>query len=822
MIGAVLRPLRRDPLYVSSGILALAVGLAAAILAFLYVRDELSFDNFLPGHDRIAVLVAELNTPGQSRIATDDSPGMLAAILKAELPSVAGVGRLAYDNVSVRHGDILAREDAVWVDPGFFDLLKLPRLAGDPGLAVQAPDGVVLTQSLARKYFPASRAVGSSLQIGAQVMQVRAVIKDVPANSHLAQLGVFLSGRSATSPLTRASTNGFYNMVVDLTPPVQIRYVRERTYVRLAPGFGVDAANRALARLGRAHAWQLHLPDHVQARFELVPLSGLHTYPFKGANIGASDLHADVASLADMAVLGALTLLLAATNFVNLATARAANRAREVGVRKASGASQAALVRLFLGEAFIQVLVATILAVSIVELALPSLNAFLMKDMRFDYGRDPWVAAALLSTVGLLTVLAGAYPAVVLASYRPAQSIRGGGTPGGGSAMVRHGLVAFQFCVLLVLLLGAAVVWAQARYATTEGLRLDKDGVLVVHVSPCRGPFADEVHRLPGVLNSGCGAKAMLGLDDLNPLIADALIRAPGHPTTMVALGLSGYGLFQTLGIAPIAGRLFLASHKAADELPPVRGPRRGSTILNESAVRRLGLARASDAVGRVMEVPLPQGGADHWTVIGVVPDFTLDLKSAPVKPTAYIIDAGYPLPQVLAVRLDGRRTPETLAAIGRLWNATGHAGAPHIQFLDDYVQRLYLATTRQAVLLSALCLIAALLACLGLLALSAYTAQRRTKEIGVRKAMGAAAGDIVALLLLQFSRPVGLGILIGAPIAYLAARRWLEGFSYHIALRPWLFAAAALAAIVIGLGAGLFHALAVARGRPADALRYE
>ena len=823
-LHAALRSLRRDPLYVASGILALAIGLAAAIFATLYVRDELSFDRFIPGHDRIAVLVSDVSTPGQADITTDSSAGALAAMLKAEVPGLGGASRLAYDNVSVRQGDVEARESAAWVDPDFFDVLRLPRLAGDPSLAMHAPDGAVLSRSLADKYFPHGKALGASIQIdGGRTAQVMAVIQDIPAASHLAGLGLFLPARSPLSPLSRQQPGLFFNAVVDLKPQPQVRFIRERTYVRLAPGFSLGGVGKALAMFARKHARQTAPVPGARVRFSLAPLTQLHTYPFKGANIGASDLHTDLASLADLGVLGALILLLAVTHFVNLATARGRAGRREVGVRKAAGASQVDLVLLFLGETLVQALIAMALAVSIIELSLPWLNAFLIKDLAFPYWRDPAIAAALLGMVLGLTLLAGAYPAFVLAAFRPAQALRGAGAAEGGSARVRHGLVAFQFAVLLVLLLGAAVVWAQARFATTEGLRMDKDGVLVVHATPCRGAFAEEVHRLAGVKNSGCGQRAMLGLDDFDPVVTDAALRLHGHPTATVALGMADFGLFQTLGVAPVAGRLFQDSHRATDELPPYHGQaRRAGTILNESAARGLGFAHPAEVVGRVVEAPRPVGSPDQWTVVGVVPDFTLDLRSAAVKPTAYIIDPGYPFEQVLAIRLDGRRIPETLAAIDRLWAQTGHAGAPRRQFLDDYVQRLYVVTTRQAILVSALCVIATALACAGLLALSAYTAQRRTKEIGVRKAMGASASDIVRLLLIQFSRPVGLGILAGSPIAYLAARHWLEGFTYHIALQPWLFAAAAAVALVIGLGAGAFHALAVARARPVDALRYE
>jgi putative ABC transport system permease protein len=818
---SALRVLRRDPVYTISGIVALAIGLAAAIFAALYVQDELSYDRFIPGHDRIAVIATDLSAPGQAHMSMDYSPGLLAATVRDEAPGVVETARLAYDNVSVRRGEIEAREPAAWVDPGFFHLVRLPGIEGDPVTALASPDGAVITQGLARKYFGSDHVLSAAIQIdGGQWFQVRAVISDVPADSHLAGLGLFLSGRSAVSPLTRQDAKGFYNAVVDLKPQPKVRFIRERTYVRLAPAARLDTVNQRMARLSVANPQRLLLPAESKVRFSLVPLDRLHTYPFEGANLGAGDLHTDPASLADLGMLGLLILLLAAANFVNLATARSAGRAREVGVRKAAGATQWELMRQFLGETLVQVSIAAILAVSVLELSLPSLNALLMKDLRLDW-RDPALIVSLLGAVTVLTALAGAYPALVLASFRPAQSLRGSGVLGGGSRAVRHGLVAFQFAVLMVLLLGATVVWLQAGFATTEGLRLDKDGVLVVHATPCRGLFEDQVRRLPGVRSAGCASQAMLGIEDFNPLVTDADIVMPGRKAR-VALGMADFDIFRTLGVRPLTGREFLSSRRATDEMTGRPGGRRGSVVLNETAMRRMGFSAPKDIVGRWVQAPVPGGARDDWAVIGVVPDFTLDLRSAAVKPTAYIMDLSYPMEQVLAVRLEGRRTPETLGSIDRLWKATGHAGAPRRQFLDDYIQRLYVVTVRQAALMSALCAVATLLACAGLLALSSYTAQRRTKEIGVRKAMGATAGDIVRILLMQFSRPIGLGVLVGAPLAYAAARRWLEGFTYHISLQPWMFVLAGAAALTVGLGAGLFHAVAVARARPSLALRYE
>jgi putative ABC transport system permease protein len=462
-----------------------------------------------------------------------------------------------------------------------------------------------------------------------------------------------------------------------------------------------------------------------------------------------------------------------------------------------------------------------VLAVALVETLLPALNAFLMRGMTLPYWREPALLAGLTAAALGVGLLAGAYPALVLSSFRPATVLKGGPIEAGGSGLVRQGLVVVQFVVLIVLILAVAVVWGQTRYAMSEGLRLDKDQVVVVHATPCRGAFLTEVSRTPGVKAAACSSRGMLGLDDFDPAKFVMEAQTPGGPVAHTDMGLVDFGLFELYGVQPVAGRLF-AGGAPGDELPrqPKQGVQRGSIILNETAVRKMGLASAQAAIDqRIVVGP----GYGDFVVVGVVPDFTLDLLNAPVRPTVYMVDfANYPADQVLSIKLDGARAPETLRAIDRLWKATGRAGPIRRQFLDDYVQRLYVGTVRQAFLVSVLCGLALFLAGLGLLGLAAFTAERRTKEIGVRKAMGASTRDILTLLIWQFTRPVLVAWLIAWPIGWWAMSRWLDGFAYRIALSPWMFVGAGLAALAIAWVTVGGHAWGIARRKPVAALRYE
>ncbi len=828
ILAGALRNLARNRLYVAISVAGLALGLSAVILTALYVRDELSFDRFIPGPGQAYVVTSGLTMPNQSPIAMDYAPSKVAAWLKLQFPGLT-VARLAYAQASVRQGAIEAREDVAWVDPGFFDILPLPTVAGDLRHAMASPDSVVVTRAVARKYFGRDDPVGQVLTFDrVHPLRVAAVIQDLPPETHLTQQ-IFASGQASFSVLSRlfqTRGTGFTSQIITPHPGQEpaflTEYVRIRVYLRAPDSRTAGEVGDALGAYGPQHLRELRdLPPGSAVSFGLVPLTALHLQAFRGVNLGAGIPRGSPAVLQALAVIGALVLGLAVVNFVNLTTARSARRAVEVGVRKTSGAGQGQLVLQFLGEALIHVLAATVIAVAVVELALPALNALLLRRMSFPYWREPVVLAALFAGALVLTILAGAYPAFVLSSFRPAGVLKGGQVQAAGSGPVRQVLVVFQFTVLIGLIVAVAVIWRQTRYAMDEGLKLDKDQVLVVFTTPCRGAFEDEVRRLPGVRAAACSSQSMLGLDGFDPtkFVMDA--RTAGGPMVQTDLGLVDFGLFELYGVRPLAGRLLDRRHPG-DSLPLQNFPvlQHGPIVINVAAARRLGFTDPAKALdSRVSVGP----GYGDFTVAGVVPDFTLDLLNAEVKPTVYMVDfLNYPADQVMSIKLEGRRVPETLGAIDSLWKRTGQPGAIRRQFLDDYVQQIYLGTVRQGYLVTALSVAALFLACFGLLGLAAYTTERRTKEIGVRKAMGAGTMDVMRLLLWRFTLPVLWASLIAWPLSWWAMQRWLNGFAYRVDLPPWLFLASTAAALVIAWATVSTHAWLVARARPVTALRYE
>ena len=815
-LAAAMRNLARNRLYAGVTIAGLAIGMAAAMLIGLFVRDEYSYDRFVPGASQVYRVSETILLATSSPIQSDLTPMALARPLKADFPQIQYVARLApaYFPPTVRHGDVTAAEQNLfWGDPDFFRVMPLPALAGDLATALDAPDSVVITRAIARKYFGRDAPVGDTLLVDRQPMRVTAVLKDLPSNTHLTA-EIIASARSPQSTISQYEPiNGPVDNVLS-------------TYFRLRPGASIASLEPGLKGfMDRRLPVEGENQGPVRRILHMVPLRHIHLRPSSQGAFGAKPA-ADPAIIGAIAGVGGLIVLVAAINFVTLMTARATRRAVEVGVRKAAGATRRDLIVQFMGEAFLYVLTATVLATALAELLMPAFNAFLQRKIAFDYLHDPLLAGAIFAGLLLTTVLAGAYPAFVLSGFRPSAVLKGGPIQGVGGARVREILVVVQFAVLVGLVLVAITISRQTLFGLNEGLRLNKDQVLLVFSQPCSEPMRDQVRNLPGVKSAACASTSALNLTNNHDLMTRS-----GRQVDITHAPVD-FGFFELFGIKPLAGRLFDRARPAdgAPETPDANPP----VVINEAAVRKLGFASPAAAIGATItwhgEWDSTKRGAGHSVppakpsqVIGVVPDFTLGSVRQPIDPTLYAIGRNVPPNSVaLAVKLDGRRVPETLAAIDTLWKRVGH-GAPMLRvFVDLFTMRLYLDTIIQGATIAIAALIALSIAALGLFALSAYTTERRTKEIGIRKAMGASSAEILRLLVWQFTKPVLWANLIAWPASWLIMSWWLKGFAYHVDLAAWTFAAAAAGALVIAWGTVFVHALHVARAKPVGSLRYE
>jgi putative ABC transport system permease protein len=826
-LSAALGNLGRNWLYAGVTVLGLAVSFAATILIGLYVGDEYTFERFIPDNPRIYRFESDIVLPGHAPQPSVFTNGRSAGFLKLDFPEVQEAARLAFSRSEIKVGDIASTAPVVWTDPGFFGVMAYPALAGDPQAALESPDGVVLTRPAARRLFGSDAPIGRVLMVNPALdfvhglpadesraltsfhpMRVMAVLGDIPSNTHL-NGEIFLSGRAPFSALALDDRHA---------PPGATNVL---TYLKLRPGvFPAALATRIRLFGDRRYPGPGGAPS--VRHFRLLPLRDIH---FADAGLGPSGIlrpSADRKVDAGIAGVGVLVVVIAGLNFVALATARGARRALEVGVRKALGASRRDLVLQFMGEALLQVAVAMLIAVALADVALGPVNAFLQRSLRFDYFANPVLVAAIIGGALSTAVLAGAYPALALSAFCPAAALKGAvGQP--GRAKVQQLLVVGQFAILIGLVVMTATVYRQTLYALRGSLRMDVSQVMWM-ATPCRSAFQTEVAALPGVKAAACASRNVFQMG----MWRTAAVM-PDRSTRDIAQSAVDAGYFELQGIRPLAGRLFsrdLAEDMVLERTGPA-APVQPTVVLNESGARALGFARPGDAVGKTVNwarfVDLPNAPPVQprpSRIVGVVPDF--NFASIRVRNPDQIYYVSPQETSLLVVKLDGRALPETLDAIRRLWLRTGHDRPIGFVFEDRMIQELYGDVVVQGVVIAVCAGLAITIAAIGLFALAAFTTERRTKEIGVRKAMGAGTVDIVRLLLWQFARPVLWANLIAWPAAFWAMDRWLSGFAYRVDLPAWLFLAASAAGVLIAWMTVSAHTVLVASAKPAGALRYE
>ena len=782
---AYARNLQATRLVSAISVAGLAFGLAGALMLALVARDAFGFNSFVPDHERTYLGLSILSWPGMAPVVNDTNNSRVAGLIRANLPDVEAVGRLHEAKVVLRRNGETTHTNVYWADPEIFDVLRLRVIAGRPKAALSSADGLVMTESEAIRLFGRANALGSVIEVDGTPMVLRAVVADLPARMTDLETDIFASGKSAKAA---------FSWGVDAPGSFTIG---TRTYLRLRQGVSPAAVERRLAPL----VYGL-LPAAMQGPYaaRLVPIDAIALHP--GLHPGARE-RLQVGSL-----VAAFILFIAVANYVNLSIALSARRWREIGVRAACGATRGQLARQVLAEAVATVLIAALLGAALVELTLPSLNALFQTQAKFDYLTHPILLLWLVAGGVTLGCVAGAYPALVLSSLSPAALLRDRGIRMKRRSVVTDLLVTIQFAILIGLMIALAVVYQQRRFAMTEALRFDVDQVLVVD-APCPTSFRQEVGKLPGVRGTSCAAPGLLAY----PTFFFAPIGNGHIPTDNIAMLPSGFALF---GIKPVAGNLSV--------LPPDGEEAIKRVVVNETAVRSYGLGSASAAIGKVIPFPSAQPGEyDHVRIVAVVPDFSLLSVETPIKPTIYLDQAPAPgWGGLVLIKLAGRDIPETLAAIDGLWRQTGQQQPIQRKFLSDHVEELYRDLERNSWIFALFSAVAALLSATGIAGMAIATAERRTKEIGIRKALGARTDQVLILLLARLSRPVLWANLIAWPCAWWMMRSWLNGFAYRVPLHLWLFPAAALVALAITLCSAGLQALNVASRRPIEALRYE
>ena len=819
------RGILQQRLYSLINIASLAVGLTCAIFVILFVRDELSYDRWIPDTQNLYRVELGVNVLGREQPPTAIIPYPMPVAMH-QIPGVTATTRLVPQTMTIASGDRQFRQDVDVVDPGFFKIIRLPLLKGEPGSVFRQPESVVLSQSAAKAYFGDADPMGRTVTVAAgncagratacQIpLRVTGVARDLPHNTQLTG-NAFIPTTSLANPIPESVRQSWISQ-------------EGFEYVRLAPGVAPAAVAAATAPIfdqdvtpeaSRIFGARVRGSQVFKAR--LTPFTQVH---LSSSQLESSSIMTPPGSwgtLYGVVTIGVLTLLVACFNFMNLTTARATLRAREIGLRKVLGAGRGQLIRQFLGEATLMAFLALVVAFALAEMLLPLFDGFLQRPIALRYSTDWQLVLLLVGVTAMTGLVSGSYPALVLSGLRPIAGLRAGEAGSHRSGRLRNALVVLQFSVSIGMGIAAGVVSRQVNYARALDLGFHHDHVLVIFNSLLdttlpgekQAAFVQALRANPGV--------AVVGLSEYVPFWRgqqSALIQLPSRPERFwINKAVIDPNYPAVYGIPLIAGRA-LSADRAMDRLNSIGfggDPRNEgrNVLINASAAKRLGFS-AREAVGKTL---LYNG--NHVSVVGVLADAKTQGARERVIPMVYMYIPGYPMN--VSVRLRPGRIPQTLSFIDRTWHSFVPTVAIQRGFLDGAFDELYRADDRAGAMFGVFVFVAVLIGCLGLYGLAVFTAERRTKEIGIRKVSGARNGDIVRLMLWRISLPVIVANLIAWPVAYAYLRHWLDGYAYRIDLSPLYFLVAAAVALMIAWATVYGNALRLARTSPIHALRYE
>lgn len=770
-------------------IIGLTIGMVAFFLIFLYVRFELSYESMFSKADRIYRVVADIKTPTET-INANTSAWPVPMHMRTEFQEVETATRVNPDDWLVTRGDQhFDEKDAIDADSTFFAVFDFPLLKGDPRTALRDPNSVVLTQTTAKKYFGDADPMGQSLALGREKLHavVTGVMKDVPYNTMIRP-----SMLISMSTFIKDGPNSLDNQWGNYGP---------YDFVLLRPGVKPMSLERKLpAFLEKMDGSDMH-------QSKMVPT--LHLERLRDVYLRSTRDNSKTGNIVNVyifSIVGAFILLIAGINFVNLTTARSTERAREVGIRKVAGAGRAQLARQFLGESVILCLISYLLAVGCTVALLPPFNNLAGKVI--NPGLFP-PAADLLILLGVavfIGIAAGIYPALVLSSFRPVSVLKGRFASGGKGSLLRKSLVVVQFTIATGLIIGTLVVYNQLNYMRGQDLGFDKNQELVMDTQgdSARLVLKQAVSQLPGVLSTSMSASVPGGGDH------GAYSQIENSKGDMQIANLDLYFVdfdyIPQFKIKMVAGRPF--SRQFMTDTTQ-------SMILNEAAVKMFGYSSPQQAIGKKFS----QWGRKGM-IIGVVKDFHFRSLQEVIKPLSIRIE-----PQacdLLSANLDGRHIPTTIAAIERKWKELLPDKPFNYFFLDEFFDKQYRSEDRFGQLFLYFAGLAIFISCLGLMGLASYSTVQRTKEIGIRKVIGASVGQIVYLLSRDFLLLVMIAFVVSAPIAWWLIQGWLKGFAYRIPVYWWIFGIAGMLAVLIAVATVSFQAVKAAVANPVMSLRSE
>jgi len=796
------RSLLRNKSYAAINVAGLAMGIAACLLIFLIVHFETSFDNFHSKRDHIYRVITASNNPDGIHNESG-TPLPLAQGLRLDFPQlkqVAVIFRNDGSHFSIQESSGAVKkfkeDEAYYAEPQFFDIFDFGWLAGDKKTALTAPNTVLLTQDEADKFFGDwHNAMGKVIKYENKTdLKVTGILANPPANTDFPL-------KIVTSYATALAKNGDLNgNAKDWVSTFGDNYC----FVILPNNLSVNQFNAALKPFVKKHKPALYVKDG----FELQALKDMHY----NTEINIFSNHAFSKQLINIITLiGSLILVIACVNFINLATAQAVNRSKEVGIRKVLGSNRKQLVAQFISETFIITLVAVILAVGIAQLVLPFFNSLLEIKLNRDFLSEPILWLFLAGTLVVVTLLSGFYPALVLSGYNPITALKNKIAAGRASGIsLRRVLVVLQFGIAQCLVIGTLVIVSQLQYFRNQSLGFDKDAILTV-------PFpGDSLNR------------TKLGA------LRDQLLQQPGIKDVSFSWSSpsdnSGWGSDFKYDNAPLPTK-FNANMKWADteyfklyKLQFVAGHAYANTdsitgwVVNQTLLANLGVRDPNKAIGKYIK--LWDDPHKNKPIVGVVKDFNISSLKNAIPPV--LMSSWKNIYQKLNIKIQPQNINQTLAAVQKIWSSTFPDGIYEYQFLDDKIANFYKSEDQLSELYKIFAGIAIFISCLGLYGLISFMAVQRVKEVGIRKTLGASVGHIVYLFSKEFTLLIVIAFAISAPVGYYFMHKWLQGYTYRITLGPGIFILAILASVTIAWITVGYKAMRAAVANPVQSLRSE
>jgi putative ABC transport system permease protein len=770
-------------------IVGLAIAMTACFLIYQYVTFELSYDAFHSKGDRIYRVVSDIKTP--TEVINAGGPAWaVAPNAKDEFPEVESFVRISGDNILIRKGEVkFQEENSVYADSALFDVFDFKLLKGDPKTALKEQMSIIFSETAAKKYFGKEDPMGQTLLLYGDALpaKVTGVMKDIPENSHI-KADVIVSMSTVTQKFNQGLDSQWGNYGA-------------AAYFLLKPGVNAKALEAKFPGfLERRNGDEMKKIQMYPTLF-LEPLRDVYLRSTRdGSKTG------NINNVYVFSIIAVFILFIACINFVNLTTARSAERAKEVGIRKVAGAAKKQLIGQFIGESVMLCLIAFLLTIILSWLLLPSFNQLAGKKVSEGIFQNWGFIIQLFFAAIAIGLLAGVYPALVLTSFKPVAVLKGRFATGTRGIILRKGLVVSQFTISIALIIATIVVYNQMTYMRNQDLGFNKDQMLIINSQGDKAKLAFK-EALAGMPNVKLTATSSSVPGGGNPGAYSEIENVKGDlQIANLDLYFVDFDYINLFKIKMLAGRGFSREFKTDTTQ---------SMVLNEAAVKMFGYSSPEQAIGKRFK----QWGREG-KIIGVMKDFHFRGLQQPIKPLSMRIEPNRT--DLVSVNLTAANLPSTIAAIENKWKELVPARPFSYYFLDEFFDKQYQTEERFGKLFLNFAVLAIIISCLGLLGLASYSTVQRTKEIGIRKVLGASVSGIVNLLSRDFLILVIISFAIAAPLAWYFMYKWLQDFAYHTNISVWVFGLAGISALAIALFTVSFQAIRAAVMNPVKSLRTE